>query len=129
LSESLYHEVRYESLVANPEQECRALCTFLAIPYHDAMVRFHEGRTRVKPGHSSKSQWLPPTPGMRDWRSQMPPEDVERFEVAAGDALEDLGYTRAFPHPGSSAWDRVAPLRDAFTADLRRLRRRLPVAW
>jgi hypothetical protein len=129
LSEGLYREVRYESLVADPEQGCRSLCTFLGIPYDEAMLRFHEGRTRVKPGHSTKSQWLPPTSGLRDWSTQMPSDEVERFEAAAGDVLEDLGYSRAFPHPGSAARDRVATLREAFTADLHQLRRRRPRGW
>jgi hypothetical protein len=40
----------------------------------------HEGRTRHDLGLSAKKAWLPPTPGLRDWLSQMPHEHVERFE-------------------------------------------------
>ena len=57
----LYYELRYESLVAHPEEECAALCAFLGLPYDDAMLRFHEGRTRSKPGLDAKHAWLPIT--------------------------------------------------------------------
>jgi hypothetical protein len=87
-----YHEVRYESLVTDPQSECAALCRFLGVPEDEAMLRFHEGRTRTRPDLNAKSAWLPPTQGLRDWRSQMAPQDAERFERAAGGLLEELGY-------------------------------------
>src|SRR3989442_8404264 len=49
LGPELYYEMRYESLVADPAHECAALCAFLGVPYNDAMLRFHEGRTRTDP--------------------------------------------------------------------------------
>ncbi|MFQ5797041.1 MAG: sulfotransferase [Candidatus Bipolaricaulia bacterium] len=94
LGPELYCEIRYEALVIHPEAECRALCAFLGVPYNGAMIRFHEGRMKTDPGLDAKHAWLPPTPGLRDWRKQMPPEDVERFEAAAGDLLDELGYPR-----------------------------------
>jgi hypothetical protein len=99
LEPGLYYEIRYESLVSHPREECASLCAFLGLRYDDAMLRFHEGRTRVAPGRDAKHAWLPITPGLRDWRSQMPAEDLERFEAAAGDLLDELGYSRAFPNP------------------------------
>jgi hypothetical protein len=98
----LYLELRYEALVADPEGECRRLCDFLGVTFDPAMLRFHEGRRRFEPGLSAKRAWLPPTPGLRDWTTQMPREQVEEFEAAAGDALETFGYPRAAPaaaHP------------------------------
>jgi hypothetical protein len=102
LEPELYVELRYEALVADPEGECRRLCDFLGVGFDLAMVRFHEGRTRFEPGLSAKRAWLPPTPGLRDWTTQMAPEQVEEFEAAAGDALEAFGYPRAFPAPAAS---------------------------
>src|SRR5262249_58551434 len=34
----------------------------------------------------------PPTPGLRDWRTQLSPDDVAGFEQIAGDLLRRLGY-------------------------------------
>jgi hypothetical protein len=93
------------------------------------MLRFHEGRKRNESGLSAKSAWLPPTPGLRDWRTQMAAEDVARFEAAAGSLLDELGYPRAVPEPSAEARALAAELRDAFIHELRSRDRRLPERW
>ena len=60
------------------------------------MLTFYESKTRLKPGLSAKSAWLPPTQGLRDWRTQMGEREVELFEAIAGGLLEQLGYERRF---------------------------------
>ena len=92
-----FREVRYEALVQRPEEAVRDLAGFLELPFDQRMLRFHEGRTRADPGLSAKAAWLPPTPGLRDWRSQMAGRDVELFEALAGSLLSGMGYERAFP--------------------------------
>jgi hypothetical protein len=129
LGPSLYREVRYEDVVENPERECRALCAFLGLPYDDAMLRFHEGRARHEPGLTPKRAWLPPTPGLRDWRHQMSAEDVERFEATAGELLDELGYPRLHPRVSERAEERAAKIRSAFTDDARARHRALPERW
>src|SRR5262245_8967796 len=84
LEPELYHEVSYEALVAQPEQECVKLCAFLGVPYEPQMLRFDKGRTGTGSGPDNKNAWQPITPGLRDWRTQMAQPDVERFEAAAG---------------------------------------------
>jgi hypothetical protein len=117
LGPGLYHEMRYEDLVDDPQRECNRLCEFLGVPYDDAMIRFHEGRERVEPGRGAKSAWLRVTSGLRDWRTEMCTGDVERFEAAAGDLLEELGYERAVPNPSSEALEQAARIREAFTRE------------
>ena len=117
LGPELYHEVRYESLIDNPAQECGALCRFLALPYDDRMLRFHEGRTRTKPGLDAKHAWLPITCGLRDWASQIPAADVERFEAAAGGLLTELGYPRGVSHPRREALEHASKIRDLLAQD------------
>ncbi len=95
LGPARYLEVRYESLVADPEGECRRVCEFLGLPWNPAMLRYHEGRSREDWDTGSRA-WMPPTPGLRDWRSQLPADDVLRFEAAAGERLSTLGYERRF---------------------------------
>ena len=129
LGADLYHEIRYESLVQNPSEVCQAMCAFLGLPYDDAMIKFHEGRTKHESGLSANRAWLPPTPGIRDWKSDMPPEDVERIEAAVGDVLDELGYDRAFLHPKPQMLKHASRIRDLFTQDAHTDRTCLPQRW
>jgi hypothetical protein len=118
LPAELYYELQYENLVADPAAECDRLCSFLGLSYDDAMLRFHEGKTKTKPGLDAKRAWLPVTPGLRNWRTQMPAPEIERFEAAAGDLLRELGYQRAFPSPSPDACSRAARLQERFDREL-----------
>jgi hypothetical protein len=123
LGAELYYELWYESLVASPAKECGALCAFLGVPYDGAMLRFHQGRTRSDPSLDTKGRWLPVTPGLRDWRTQMPAQDVERFEAAAGGLLDELGYARAFPHPRPASLAHAAKIRQLLVGDAKWMKR------
>jgi hypothetical protein len=94
---SKYHEVSYEALVSRPEGTLGEITAFLELPFESRMLTYHLGRTRTKPGLPTNKAWLPPTQGIRDWRTQMSPDDVELVEALAGDLLADLGYERGFP--------------------------------
>ena len=91
-----YHEVRYERLVDDPAAVLRSVVGFLGLPFSDRMLSFNEGKVRHEDGLSAKKAWLPPTPGLRDWPTQMKPRDVELFEALAGDLLSEFGYPRSF---------------------------------
>ena len=100
-------------------KECEKLCSFLNLPYDDAMLSFHEGRTKMKPGLDAKKAWRPVASGLRNWRSQMPAGDVERFEAAVGDLLDELGYARVVPRPSAVALTHAQKIRHSFWQDLR----------
>jgi Sulfotransferase family len=129
LGSDIYAEVRYESLVSRPAAECERLCRFLGVAYDEAMLSFHEGRERSDPDLDAKKAWRRVTPGLRNWRAEMRPADVERFEETAGSLLDELGYERAGA-PGAAAGEAVAAVRRSFAAEIRDRRgRRLPGAW
>ena len=96
LGTAVYREVKYEDLAAWPEKIIQGLADFLKLPFSTEMVKFYVGKTRSNSKLSAKSAWLPPTTGLRDWRSQMVARDVELFEAIAGELLSDLGYERVF---------------------------------
>lgn len=123
LGRERYREVFYEDLVRWPDATCAALCAFLGITYDDAMVHFHEGRARPESGLDAKHAWRPPTPGLRDWRTQMAPDDLERWEATSGDLLDDLGYQHAGRRPSATALAWSAELRGQFEG------RPLPARW
>jgi hypothetical protein len=129
LAPGLYHELRYEALVADPERESIRLCEFLEIPYDPSMLRFHEGRMRDDPHLSAKKAWKPVTPGLRSWRAQMPRGDVIRFEAVAGALLDELGYERITGSAPRRELDRAARIRETFAREVHARDRPLPRAW
>jgi hypothetical protein len=129
LGPGLYREVRYEDQVSSPERELAQICGFLRLPYAEEMTRFHEGKTRRKPGRSSKAQWLPPIAGLRDWRTQLPIGDIERVEAVAGDLLRAHGYETRFDHCTPATLARVQEVRETFARHLRARGRVLPRDW
>jgi hypothetical protein len=86
-----YLEIRYEELVADSASVVRTVCDFAGLPFEPQMLEF-AGAVDVtaKPHHQRLLQ--PPTRGVRDWSSQMSPEDARAFETIAGDLLGELGY-------------------------------------
>ncbi len=113
-----YLEVSYELLVARPEETLRDIAEFLRLPYDAQMAAYHEGKTRTKPGLSTKASWLPPTTGLRDWRTQMAERDVELFEAIAGDTLLEAGYERAFEKFSPQILDVAQRCRDWWAANM-----------
>ena len=95
LGPNLYHEMRYENLVAQTEETIRAITDFLELDFDPLVMRFNEGKVREDSRRSAKSAWLPPTKGLRDWRNDMSARDIELFEALAGNLLDELGYERA----------------------------------
>jgi len=93
LGSAHYLQVSYEDLVANPAKKLQSIALFLGIPYTNDMVNYHAGKTRDAPGLSAKSAWLPPVKNLRDWRKDMPVEDIGVFESIAGGLLRRNGYT------------------------------------
>ena len=88
---SRYFEVRYEDLVAEPERVVRSICEFASVPFEPAMLEYSGSiDVSAKPHHQRLLQ--APTKGVRDWRTQMSPEDASAFEAIAGDLLAELGY-------------------------------------
>lgn len=94
-----YLEVRYEDLVADPEETLRGLCAFAGIEFDPAMLEYHRRAGELidglrRPDHVQGVR-QPPTPGLRDWRATMAPHDVVLFEALAGDALDAFDYERS----------------------------------
>ncbi len=102
---SRYFEVRYEDLVAEPERVVRSICEFASLPYEPAMLEYSGSiDVSAKPHHQRLLQ--APTKGVRDWRTQMSPDDASAFEAIAGDLLAELGYElldRGSAQPGAGA--------------------------
>lgn len=101
LGRTRYLEVRYERLVADPERELGRVCTLADLTPAPEMLRYFERADSVVAGTKYPGQHTgiaaPPTPGVRDWRTEMSSEDAASFEAIAGGLLDELGYERAAP--------------------------------
>jgi Sulfotransferase family len=91
-----YRELRYEALAADPEATLRQVCEFAGLGFEPAMLEY-QGRVDLTGKPHQTSLQRPPTPGIRDWRTDMETADVAAFESIAGDALDALGYPLADP--------------------------------
>lgn len=93
-----YLELRYEELVADPEAALRPVCEFIALDFDTAMFDYVDRAEEiVAPNFHPDAHeriFLPPTQRLRDWRSEMSPEDRGRFDLVAGELLTELGYER-----------------------------------
>jgi hypothetical protein len=99
LDERRYREVRYESLVEEPEATLRDLCEFIDVSFDEAMLRYYDrpdilSRFGIR-ASAHQNVHRAPTANIRDWREEMSREDVALFEAIAGDLLSELGYERA----------------------------------
>ena len=130
-----YREIRYEELVEEPEPALRSLCTFVQIDFEPGMLDYSE-HVRAMPDPALGVRYrprdhtrlaLPPTKGLRDWRTQMSTRDLAVFEANAGDLLSELGYERGCAHIplhtsiGQRANDIAATTRSSMGAAARRL--------
>jgi hypothetical protein len=118
LGSRLYHEVLYEDLVRDPVGTSKTICAFLEIPFSMRMVRYADGKTNADPSLGSKERWLPPTPGLRDWRTEMSQDAIERFEAAAGNLLDELGYERGATEIPLARLEDVASVAERFVNGL-----------
>jgi hypothetical protein len=108
-----YLEIHYEALIAEPARTLADVCTFLELPYDDAMLRYHDhanerlaeeihaqGRGRI-PGDetlSRRARHLTQRPfdaSIGRWRRELSVAEQAACAGAAGGLLAQLGYPPA----------------------------------
>ena len=108
--------VRYEDLVAEPEQELRRVCDFVGEAYEPGMLDDRSGATGVAAAHE---WWKGDATGPIDrsrsgrWADEMPPEVQRYAALNMGDLLEEHGYGAALPAARKLA---IVPAGDALNA-------------
>jgi Sulfotransferase family len=108
-----YLELRYEDLVAEPRRHLQEVCEFLDLALEPRMLEYHREVT-PEALHDHPRLAEPPTPGGRDWRQQLEPEETEHFEAIAGPLLEELDYPLGHPELTRLARTRARAARAAF---------------
>lgn len=97
--------LNYEALVAEPENSVKLLCKFLNIEYTDSMMQFYESNSS-KSAAAAGDMWKNlEKPVMQHntnkFLKELSAEEIEIYELVAGDTLQSLGYTlhSALQHP------------------------------
>ncbi|MET0423831.1 MAG: sulfotransferase [Actinoplanes sp.] len=122
----VYHQVRYEDLVADPEKYLRAVCRFLGEDYDPAMARPDEVARVAVPSYKkwhTRTHAAVGTDRVSSWPERLTPAEVEECEAVFGSRLARFGYQpstrvrrtpRVFAVRGwLTARDRLTPVRTA----------------
>jgi hypothetical protein len=103
-----YLEIRYEALVAHPEQELKRVCDFIGEPFSPAMLEYHKDNQdlrHVAPAERGHHGNLA-RPIMRrntdKWRAELTLHDQQIIEAVAGRTLSASGYSRV--HDAVPLW-------------------------
>ena len=110
-----YLEVRYESLLEEPEATLRRICEFLEEEFHPQMLKPERMQGNWRPLYFDRSlatrakSSVVVSDNKRKWGAQMSPADRARFESLAGDLLRELDYeiegcSRPIGWPERIAW-------------------------
>lgn len=97
LGPSRYLEVRYETLVEQPQQVLEEILAFLGEELHPGMLDHTRLARKLGPGPQDHVEVQQPisTASVQRWRTEMTPFDQKLANHIAGDLLEELGYQRA----------------------------------
>jgi hypothetical protein len=107
-----YLEVRYEALVAGPEETVASLCAFTELPFEPRMLEYSRAVDVSEKPHQQRLL-QPPTADVRRWQVDMEPGDIRRFEEIAGDLLAELGYELRYRSRGARGSPRLPRARYA----------------
>lgn len=96
ISADRFFSLNYESLISNPEETVKELCNFLNISYTDNMLQYYTSNTSKITAASGEMWGNLEKPIMKNntgnFLKSFKENDLEIFELVAGDTLAKLGY-------------------------------------
>lgn len=97
LSNLRTHLIKYEDLVSEAGDSIREICTFLGISFESGMLEFYREKTSREPHEmiawKEKTQKRITSSQIGRFQKELSPEEIEAFELEAGNDLRNLGYT------------------------------------
>ncbi|WP_158995687.1 sulfotransferase [Mucilaginibacter sp. L196] len=98
-----FFSLNYESLIQNPEKTIQELCNFLNITFSENMLQYYTSQTSkitAASGEMWKNLEKPiMTNNTGNYLKSFEKNDLDIFELIAGDTLTKLGYTLHSPAP------------------------------
>jgi hypothetical protein len=101
LGEERYLEVRYESLVQQPQPTLERICAFLGETFEPAMLQHSQLARSIGPGPQHHVEVMQPvsTSSIARWQTEMSPFEQKMADRVAGESLQTLGYELAARGP------------------------------
>jgi hypothetical protein len=96
----VYHQVRYEDLVADPEPHLRRMCAFLGEDYDPAMSAPNKLASVAVPEYKTwhtLTHQAPTTERIQSWRTRLTEDELRRCEEGFGGRLAKFGYEPSQP--------------------------------
>lgn len=97
-----FYSLNYETLITDPENEIRRLCHYLDIDYSPNMLQFHGSKTSKLTAAAGEMWSNLEKPiisnNTRKFLNEFKGDDLEIFELVAGEVLEALNYELALQH-------------------------------
>ena len=92
-------KVRYRDLITAPESILKTICSFLNVTYSQNMLDYFHAEESINAARSGRMWQNLSQPIIKGnynkYLKELSPEEIEIFEIVAGDTLEKLGYTTA----------------------------------
>ena len=90
-----YFRVKFEDLVAAPEESSEAICQFLGVDYDPGMMKFHERKTAgFSPEQVHQQNTRKPVfqSSVAKWKEELSNTHIGLLENCLGEHMERLGY-------------------------------------
>lgn len=98
-----FFSLNYETLITEPESEIRKLCLYLDIAYHPEMLKFYDSKTSKLTAAAGEMWSNLEKPIISNntgkFLKEFKGDDLEIFELVAGDILRELDYELVIQNP------------------------------
>lgn len=94
-----YSEIKYETLVQEPEKILRRVCEFLQEPFSNQMIDFAQQNRQLELEPKRHLGWKAltlqdvTTSQISKWQNELTSEEVADFEAITGELIDDLEYS------------------------------------
>lgn len=109
LGGEFFAELKYEDLLAEPEETLTRLCAFLGEDYSPSMLEYHRGGGSYRTDDRNLQNLRRPLlhDNVARWRKEMSPGDLRVVEAVAGEHLRRFGYPLSLERPRVSTAERL----------------------
>jgi hypothetical protein len=109
LGDHAFLQVRYEDLLAAPDEQLKRICDFLGEDFTPAMLGYHQNNNVHADQRNAQNLHQPlMASNSGNWRTHMTGREVRIFEALAGASLERYGYVRALDRASISLWESLS---------------------